>query len=117
MCTLEDRTDTSSVTAGTARLITTVARIRPQFAQGSRFIGTSTVSGIMAGTPHFTPKGEGRPLRQLATSGWCSRLLLDPTEEVSPAMPDWFYRTVSRPLLFRLPARVARDLALGFMGR
>src|SRR5262249_29075579 len=32
-------------------------------------------------------------------------------------MPDWFYRTVSRPLLFRLPARAARDFALGFMGR
>jgi dihydroorotate dehydrogenase len=32
-------------------------------------------------------------------------------------MPDWFYRTVSRPLLFRLPAEQARDFALGFMGR
>src|SRR5262245_18933678 len=32
-------------------------------------------------------------------------------------MPDWFYRTVSRPLLFRLPARAARDFTLGFMGR
>lgn len=32
-------------------------------------------------------------------------------------MPDWFYRTVSRPLLYRLPARSARSLALGFMGR
>jgi len=31
-------------------------------------------------------------------------------------MPDWFYRTVSRPVLFRLPAVVARDLTLGFMG-
>jgi hypothetical protein len=31
-------------------------------------------------------------------------------------MPDWFYRTVSRPLLFRLPAKAARDFALGFMG-
>lgn len=31
-------------------------------------------------------------------------------------MPDWFYRTVSRPVLFRLPAPVARDFALGFMG-
>jgi dihydroorotate dehydrogenase len=31
-------------------------------------------------------------------------------------MPDWFYRTVSRPILFRLPAEKARDLALGFMG-
>jgi dihydroorotate dehydrogenase len=31
-------------------------------------------------------------------------------------MPDWFYRTVSRPLLFRLPARRARAFALGFMG-
>jgi hypothetical protein len=32
-------------------------------------------------------------------------------------MPDWFYRTVSQPVLFRLPAEKARDLALGFMGR
>lgn len=32
-------------------------------------------------------------------------------------MPDWFYRTVSRPILFRLPAPAARDFALGFMGR
>jgi hypothetical protein len=32
-------------------------------------------------------------------------------------MPDWFYRTVSQPVLFRLPARWARDLTLGFMGR
>lgn len=32
-------------------------------------------------------------------------------------MPDWFYRTVTRPLLFKLPAVQARDLALGFMGR
>ena len=31
-------------------------------------------------------------------------------------MPDWFYRTVSRPVLFRLPAPRARDFALGFMG-
>ena len=32
-------------------------------------------------------------------------------------MPDWFYRTVTQPILFRLPAPRARDLALGFMGR
>ncbi len=32
-------------------------------------------------------------------------------------MPDWFYRTVSRPVLFRLPAVTARNFALGFMGR
>ena len=32
-------------------------------------------------------------------------------------MPDWFYRTVSQPLLFSLPAPRARDVALGFMGR
>lgn len=32
-------------------------------------------------------------------------------------MPDWFYRTVARPLLFKLPAPAARDFALGFMGR
>lgn len=31
-------------------------------------------------------------------------------------MPDWFYRTVSRPLLFQLPAKRARNVALGFMG-
>lgn len=31
-------------------------------------------------------------------------------------MPDWFYRTISRPLLFRLPAPLARDVALNFMG-
>lgn len=31
-------------------------------------------------------------------------------------MPDWFYRTVSRPVLFRLSAERARDFALGFMG-
>ncbi len=32
-------------------------------------------------------------------------------------MPDWFYRTVTQPLLFRLPAVTARDFALGFLGR
>jgi dihydroorotate dehydrogenase len=32
-------------------------------------------------------------------------------------MPDWFYRTVTRPVLFRLRAETARSLALGFMGR
>lgn len=32
-------------------------------------------------------------------------------------MPDWFYRTVTRPLLFKLPAVPARDFAVGFMGR
>lgn len=31
-------------------------------------------------------------------------------------MPDWFYRTVSKPILFRLSAPRARDFALGFMG-
>ena len=31
-------------------------------------------------------------------------------------MPDWFYRTLARPLLFRLPATTGRDFALGFMG-
>src|SRR5215207_9963815 len=35
----------------------------------------------------------------------------------SNAMPDWFYRTVSRPLLYRLRPRTARSFALGFMGR
>ena len=32
-------------------------------------------------------------------------------------MPDWFYRTVSRPILFRFPAETSRSFALGFMGR
>jgi hypothetical protein len=31
-------------------------------------------------------------------------------------MPDWFYRTVTRPLLFRLPVPAARTIALGFLG-
>jgi dihydroorotate dehydrogenase len=31
-------------------------------------------------------------------------------------MPDWSYRTVLRPLLFTLPPRAARGLALGVMG-
>ncbi|MEK6261187.1 MAG: dihydroorotate dehydrogenase [Planctomycetota bacterium] len=32
-------------------------------------------------------------------------------------MPDWSYRTVFQPLLFRLPFETGRDLALGAMGR
>ena len=32
-------------------------------------------------------------------------------------MPDWSYRTVFQPLLFRLPFETARSLALGSMGR
>jgi dihydroorotate dehydrogenase len=32
-------------------------------------------------------------------------------------MPDWFYHTLSRPVLFRLPATRSRDVVLGFMGR
>jgi hypothetical protein len=32
-------------------------------------------------------------------------------------MPDWFYRTVSRPLLYRLKPRTARAFALGFMSK
>lgn len=32
-------------------------------------------------------------------------------------MPDWFYHTISRPVLFRLSAARGRDLALGLMGR
>ena len=32
-------------------------------------------------------------------------------------MPDWFYRTVTQPILFRIPAERARNLALGFIGR
>ena len=31
-------------------------------------------------------------------------------------MPDWSYRTILRPLLFRLPAATARDLSVGAMG-
>ena len=31
-------------------------------------------------------------------------------------MPDWFYRTLSRPALFLLPPKHSRDIALGFMG-
>ena len=31
-------------------------------------------------------------------------------------MPDWSYRTVFRPVLFRLPPALARDLTLGCMG-
>src|SRR5262245_16851228 len=31
-------------------------------------------------------------------------------------MPDWFYRTGSRPVLFRLSAERARDFALGVVG-
>jgi dihydroorotate dehydrogenase len=31
-------------------------------------------------------------------------------------MPDWSYRTVGRPLLFRLPPRLARNLCLGMIG-
>ena len=33
-----------------------------------------------------------------------------------PVVPDWFYRTVSRPLLFRLPAEQAQSVAGNFMG-
>jgi dihydroorotate dehydrogenase len=32
-------------------------------------------------------------------------------------MPDWTYRTLFQPLLFRLPTEFSRDLALGAMGR
>lgn len=32
-------------------------------------------------------------------------------------MPDWFYRTVSQPVFFRMPAVRARGFALGFLGR
>jgi dihydroorotate dehydrogenase len=38
-------------------------------------------------------------------------------QNLGDEMPDWFYRTVSQPVLFRVPAVTARDLALGFMGR
>ena len=34
----------------------------------------------------------------------------------APAMPDWSYRTVLRPLLFLLPPETARDLSLGRSG-
>src|SRR5262245_21891730 len=45
----------------------------------------------------------------------CGERRVDETLEA--IMPDWFYRTVSQPILFRLPAVTARDLALGFMGQ
>lgn len=32
-------------------------------------------------------------------------------------MPDWFYRTISRPVLYRLKPGTARAFALGFMGK
>jgi hypothetical protein len=32
------------------------------------------------------------------------------------SMPDWFYRTITRPLLFMLPPRHARASALGIIG-
>jgi dihydroorotate dehydrogenase len=32
-------------------------------------------------------------------------------------VPDWFYRTVSQPVFFRMPAARARGFALGFLGR
>ncbi len=35
----------------------------------------------------------------------------------SRIMPDWFYRTVSRPFLFQLEAETARSLVCGLMGR
>ncbi|HEY0945597.1 MAG TPA: hypothetical protein VGD81_10030, partial [Opitutaceae bacterium] len=31
-------------------------------------------------------------------------------------MPDWFYRTVAQPALFRLPDRMSRAVALGLLG-
>lgn len=31
-------------------------------------------------------------------------------------MPDWFYRTISQPVLFAVPADVSRRFVLGFMG-
>jgi hypothetical protein len=31
-------------------------------------------------------------------------------------MPDWFYRTISQPIFFRMSAERSRDLALGVMG-
>lgn len=35
---------------------------------------------------------------------------------LSQIMPDWFYRTLTQPLLFRFPPAVGRDLALGLLG-
>lgn len=32
-------------------------------------------------------------------------------------VPDWFYRTVTRPVLFRMPVERAQSLACGFLGR
>lgn len=31
-------------------------------------------------------------------------------------MPDWFYRTIARPVLFRMPVRTSRFFALGLLG-
>src|SRR5262245_30283302 len=33
-----------------------------------------------------------------------------------PRVPDWSYRTLFQPLLFRLPPAAARDVCLGVMG-
>jgi hypothetical protein len=46
---------------GTARLTTTVATINPQFAHGSRLIGTSTLSGIMGGPGNGEVPGDSPP--------------------------------------------------------
>src|SRR5262245_27931351 len=36
--------------------------------------------------------------------------------DAGKVMPDWFYRTVSRSVLFRLSTETSRDLVLGFLG-
>jgi dihydroorotate dehydrogenase len=45
-----------------------------------------------------------------------SRLLRQHISFGRPAMPDWTYQTLFRPLLFRLPAPRARALTLGALG-
>jgi len=42
---------------------------------------------------------------------------LCPPEAGIDARPDWSYQPLFRPILFRLPAEAARDLALGAIGR
>jgi dihydroorotate dehydrogenase len=44
------------------------------------------------------------------------RLVSGLRRKIARIMPDWFYRTVSQPLLFRLTPHASRDLALGVIG-
>lgn len=47
---------------------------------------------------------------------WLRFLTRSRKKEVA-VMPDWSYQTIFRPLLFRLPSRLARELTLRAMGR